>query len=281
MYMKLFSESVRKITALFLAIFLSLHALFFLNIQSAFISRAGQLFHVTTPEAVLLALLLILSFAAGDGFWKPILSLLFIYAFPFVVFAYGLYLLFLMLRALHRWFVRQAGQQEATSSVIKPPATTILVAAAPTATPENKGVKNFSKDVLWFLLRPFRRFMLLWCILLLLATHSWVVWICVVVVLGQLARKLFTIFKVMLFSDPWLKKAGHAVLEGLEKALASISSITTDVQPTNDLRTLWSQLSAWKMATDYLKNSYVVSRWAWVICIAVVGALYLYIAALF
>ena len=105
--METLSESVRKVTTVFLAVFLWLHALFFLNFQSEFIHKCAQLVRLSTSEVILFVLLVIFSFAAGSGFWKPLRSVAYIYAFPFVLVMYGFYACFLILRAMHRWFKRQ------------------------------------------------------------------------------------------------------------------------------------------------------------------------------
>src|SRR5579862_9326191 len=79
--METLSEGVRKATTVLLAAFLWLHALFFLNFHSVFISKFTQLLHLSTSEVILFGLLLIFSFAAGSGFWKPLRSVAYIYAF--------------------------------------------------------------------------------------------------------------------------------------------------------------------------------------------------------
>ena len=74
------SESIRKITTFLLAVFIWLHALFILNVQSTLGARCAQYLRLTISETILLALLVIFSFASGSGFWKPFRSLLYIYA---------------------------------------------------------------------------------------------------------------------------------------------------------------------------------------------------------
>ena len=49
--MAAFSERVRKVTTVLLAVFLWLHALFFLNVQSTFISKSSQLLRLTASES--------------------------------------------------------------------------------------------------------------------------------------------------------------------------------------------------------------------------------------
>jgi hypothetical protein len=63
------SESIRKITTFLLAVFIWLYALFILNVQSTCAARCAQYLRLTISETVLLALLVIFSFASGSGFW--------------------------------------------------------------------------------------------------------------------------------------------------------------------------------------------------------------------
>jgi hypothetical protein len=65
------SESVRKGTTVLLALFLCLHALFFLNVQSALISKCTQLLRLTASEVVLFALLVIFSSLAAYIYFPP------------------------------------------------------------------------------------------------------------------------------------------------------------------------------------------------------------------
>jgi hypothetical protein len=54
--------------------------------------------------------------------------------------------------------------------------------------------------IMRFLLRPFRRFMLIWGIVFLVTTHIRVVWVCLLVVLAQ---QIFFMLKLLLFL-PWV-----------------------------------------------------------------------------
>lgn len=274
------SERIRKITTFSLAVFLWLHALLFLNVQSAVISKFTQLLHLTASEVVLFALLVAFSFAAGSGFWKPLLSVLYIYAFPFVLLMYSFRWCFLLFRALHRWFKKQANPQLTDAPVIEQ--KEMPIAPMPSVDADKKiAAKERAAEVLQFLLRPFRRFTFLWCILLLVTTHEVIVWLCLVVVLSHLLRDVFRVPKLMFFSEPWLRKIGAATLAGIETALAVIAVVTPDTPPTAELRNAWNQLNLWTKIVNFLKDTYLVSRWAWVLGIVFFGFIYMYIALLF
>jgi hypothetical protein len=272
------SESVRRVTTFLLAVFLWTHALFFLNVQSTILTKCAHLLRLTTSEVLLFALLVLFSFASGSGFWKPFRSLIYIYCFPFVLFGYALYWGFLILRALNRWFNSQANPQLGDTLVVEQ--REILVSPSPNS--ESKvDFKKEAGEVFGFLLRPFRRFMFLWCILLLVTSHVQVVWVCLAVVVLHLSRKIVGILKVMLFSGPWLRKIGASLLRTVEAALTGIGVVTADTAPTNELRNTWNQLNLWKKVTDFLRDPYLVSRWAWFLALVCLGSLYVYIAVLF
>ena len=162
------SESVRRITVFLLAVFLWLHALFILSVPSSLTNRFAHYLHLTTSEAILLSLLVIASLASGSGFWRRFLSLLYIYAFPFVLFWKLLHWSFLGFRWVHRWLKAQASPFIDAPLVIEQKSSP-LTAAAPPSAPEKITIKERAKGIVDFLLRPFQRFTLLWCILLLTA----------------------------------------------------------------------------------------------------------------
>jgi hypothetical protein len=282
--MTTFSEGVRKATTFLLALFLWLHALFFLNIQSTLFSKCTRALRLAPSEVVLFALLVIFSFLAASGFWKTLSSLAYIYFFPFVWLGRVLRWSFLMLRAMDRWFRAQAATPQLGAPVVVKQDSS-PIATALTASPSSPvGAKKTAAELLRFLLRPFRRFMVLWCILLLFTTHVAVVWLCLIVVLVQLARQIFIILKILLFS-PWvgesLRKIGSALLTPISNALGALTAVTRDATPTDELRNLFNQLNLWRQILEFLRDPYRLSRWAWVLGIVFFASIYTYIAVLF
>lgn len=273
------SESVRKITVLFLAVFLWLHALFILSVQSSLTSDVAHYLHLETSEAILLALLVIVSFASGSGFWRRFLSLLYIYAFPFVLFWKLLHWSYLGFGWLHLWFKSQASPSIDTSLVIEqkvsPPT------APPPSAPEKIAIKERGKEILNFLLRPFQRFTFLWCILLIASTHIQIVWACLVVVILHLVRKIFGLLSVMLFFDPYLDRGLAKFVEIVEAAANTVAAFTPDMTPSPQLRNDLNKVNLWTKVTAFLRDDYLVSRWAWVLGIISFGFIYVYFALLF
>jgi hypothetical protein len=277
-------DVIRRVTTFLLAVYLWLHAFFLLNIQSALISRVSGLIRLTTSEVLVFALLIIFSLLAASGFWKTLRSLAYIYFFPFVLLIYGFRVAYLALKALNKWLKEHQSPQIGRVSRPDQLDSLVIDSTSKSSEPEQAETgasKRQIREILRFLLRPFTRFMFLWCLLLLTTTHRSIVWLCLVVVLVHLARKIFFILEVLFFSGPWLAKLGTALPTGLHAAIAALSAVTSDTAPTGDLKNLWNQLNLWKRILDFLKNPYLLSRWAWLLGIVFLGSLYLYIALLF
>jgi hypothetical protein len=226
-------------------------------------------------------LLLIFSFLAASGFWGMLRSLAYIYFFPFVVLGYFVYLCALIVRRLNRLMVALAPEERNGP----PPVKRTALATAPTNS-ENPAAGTLERkpaaELLRFLSRPFRRFTILWGVLLLVTTHSAIVWICLITLLLQLARKIFAVLKVMVTSDRWLKKYGPLLFAGLSKALDTLNAVTPDADPGDKvLKGLLDQLNLWRRILDFLKDRYLMSRWAWVLAVAIFGSIYTYFSILF
>jgi tetratricopeptide (TPR) repeat protein len=108
------------------------------------------------------------------------------------------------------------------------------------------------------------------------------VWLCLIVLLVQLARKIFLIGKVLLFSEPWLKKYGPLLFAGLNKTLEALDAMTPDADPNDkEFKSLLGQLNLWRRILAFLKNPYLLSRWAWVLAVVLFAFIYTYFAILF
>jgi len=278
-----FFDNLRRATTFLLATFLWLHTFFFLNVQSALLSKISRFLRLTSSEAILVTLLVLFSFLAASGFWKTILSLLYIYGFPFVLLGYAFRWLFLLGRALNRWFKRQCIPEPVSLPLIEREASAIAQ-VAPTGSDSPTTPKAESVRVVPFLLRPFRRFMFLWCILLLVTTHTAIVWLCLLVILAQLGRQLFSLLKLMFFSpvlNEKLRQIGPALFTPVKNHIEALGRVTPDSDPTNELRLLWQQLGFWRKILDFLTDPYLFTRWAWVLGSALFVLVYIYIALLF
>jgi hypothetical protein len=238
-----------------------------------------QPLHFTTSELALFFLLLIFSFLAASGFWRMVLSLTYIYFFPFVLVWYAFRWCIRIIRALNRWIVAQAPRKAADARVL---GSSNAVLATQVQSPTTGKKPQKPGELLRFLSRPFRSFTVLWGILLLVTTHMAVVWLCLVILLLQLGQKIFLLGKVLLSLESWLQKYGPLGFAGLNKTLEALDAFTPGSTPKNkELESLANQLSLWRKILDFLQDPYLMSRWAIVLGVAIFVSINAYFAFLF
>jgi hypothetical protein len=274
------ADRIRRATTFVLAVFLWLHAILFLDFQSPLIAKLSSFARLTSSEVVLLVLLFAFSLLAGAGFWRMLLSIVYIYFFPFVLFWRLFQVFVVVLRLINAWLNAQRGAQP---SELPTTTTTIQATTTPPAQPTVTTKTGVKKDKpLWsYLLRPFQKFTFLWCTLLLITTHRSILSICLVVVAVQLARKVFFVLKFLYFSDVWWQKYRPVMFAGLQKSLDAFDAVTPDDGPSNELKNLIGQLDLWEKILRFLTDSYLMSRWGALIMAAALGTIYAYFAVLF
>jgi hypothetical protein len=224
----------------------------------------------------LFILLFLFSVISASGFWNTLKSLAYIYFFPFVLLALFFYLLYLLARAINASFTRD--QPKAV-----PAETESAQMQVELRTPEQPQPykANHARAFLSVVSRPFRKFTLLWCLLLLLTTHVAVLWLSFLVVLCNLGRRVWWVLKWSLFSRSWLDRAGEAVFTQLNTMLTKLSTVTAKTPDSNEWKTLWQQLGFWEKVARFLRNKHLVSRWAGLLVFLVYACVYVYIAMLF
>jgi hypothetical protein len=272
---------VRRLTTFLLASFLWIHALFFWNVQTSLVAGLSRYMHLTLSEVTLFILLFLFSILCSSGWWGAVTSAGYIYFFPFVLVTYFFILIFLALKGINAWFSKDQPSVTGPSLselVVLPtqaPSATIVM-AQPSAPAPKKTPSIFS-----VVTRPFRHFTLLWCALLLFATHKPVLWLSLAVVLGVLALRITTILKMTLFSRSWLEKIGAAFYTRLNAMLGILATVSPKTEVSKELKDLWQQLGLWEKAARFLSNRYLLSRWASLLVGAFYICVYLYIALLF
>ena len=97
----------------------------------------------------------------------------------------------------------------------------------------------------------------------------------------HLARRIFRLLKVMLFFDPYMKRGIEGMFNIVGNAMDAIGAFTPDATPSQELKNKWNEAKTWKMITSFLRDEYLVSRWAWVLGAVSFGVIYAYIALLF
>lgn len=274
------SEYFRRITIFLFATLLWLHALFLWNWNSKFISTSGRLLHLTASELVLLGLLVVFSFAAGSSFWRRCKSIAYIYFFPFVLLLYFFYALYRLLRLIHAWLATNSstvldGVRVADS---EPTVEATSLSADIQVAPK----RNYFAELGEFLLRPFRGFFFLWCLLLIFTTHKFILWLSFAIVVIHLIRRIYQVFMWCFFSGPFLAKIGQGLLKVLDQPLASLAAFATGkASQSQEMKNLKRQLELWENILTFLKNSPLMTRWAWFLAIVFVGCVHLYFSVLF
>jgi hypothetical protein len=171
-------EFFRLAIRFFLALFLWLHAFFLFGGHSIVILTLTRWLRLTSVETVLFLLLLMFSFVAGSGLWKTTKNLAYLYFFPVILVFACLYFVFSIIRAIGKKFDVPPLPEKADIE-IRPDNKTVDLSVAP-----EKASRPFEFSKLYEVVsRPFRRFTLIWCMLLALATHTFIVWSALLIVL--------------------------------------------------------------------------------------------------
>jgi hypothetical protein len=282
---------IRRLTRFLLASFLWLHALFLWNPHTRILAVLSRYIHLTLSEMTLFVLLFLFSVLCSSGWWNTVKSALYIYFFPFVLLGRFFVLLFLALKGINAWFIRDQPAEDRptlTELIVLPNPTVPVpqaivaqpaVSAAP-AIPVTPAAKK-SPTSLSMITSPFRRFTVLWCALLLFATHDLVLWLSFAVVLWVLVLRILTILRLTLWSRSWLDKVGAAIYTRLNVMLGMLAAVHPKTEVTKELKDLWQQLGLWERAARFLGNKYLLSRWATLLVSAFYICIYVYIALLF
>ena len=294
--MKAVITVARRFTRFLLASFLWFHAVFFWTPHTRILAGLSRYLHLTLSEVTLFVLLLLFTILWSSGWWSSFKSALYIYGFPFVLLWYFVGLVFLMFKGINAWFSRDqpvesgpsfkdllvlpqsdpasAPQQAIAAQAANSGASG--VPAVPIVTAAKKKPTAFS-----IVTQPFRRFTVLWCALLLLATHNIALWLSFAVVLCLLGLRTLTILKLTLFSRSWLEKIGAGLYTRLNVMIGMLAAVTPKTQITKELKDLWQQLGLLQRVARFLGNRYLLSRWASLMVGAFYVCIYVYMALLF
>jgi hypothetical protein len=286
---------IRRLSRFLLASFLWLHALFFWNPHTLILATLSRYMHLTFLEMALFVLLFLFSLFCSSGWWSALKNALYIYFFPFVLLGYFFVLLFRALKGINAWFSRdQPAEDQPTlkelivlpNSAAPLPQQPIVAQPAVSADPALSSMPvapaaKKSPTTLFLVTRPFRHFTVLWCALLLFATHKLVLWLSLAVVMCVLVLRILTILKLTLFSRTWLEKIGAALYTRLNVMLDTLAAVTPKTEVTKELKDLWQQLGLWEKAARFIGNKYLLSRWASLLVGTFYVCVYVYIALLF
>lgn len=275
--MKVIAGTVTSVVRFLLAAFLWLHALFFLNFRSSFFEKSARFLHLTTSEVMLLGLLVLFSLLAGSNIWKMLASLAYIYFFPFVLLFYLCVFAVRIAGSLVRWLTRSPRKREIEINV-KPAAG---VQPAPADRVNNSGFRRIAAKALDICARPFKRFTILWCLLVLFASHIVIIWLALIVVLAHLVRIALKAIRLIYFTKPWLSKAATYLRTTLDDNLGKLARVTRGSPKTLELQNLWNTLHSYQACAQFVLNSEAASKWASLLFGVFLGAVYLYLAFVF
>lgn len=271
-------DAARNITRFCLAMFLWSHAFFLLNTQSRIIEYANTRIHVTTAEATLFVLLLTFSFLAGPGIGQTLINLIYIYFFPFVLLFYVFYWPIHGLRLLKVKTRRSA--DVAPGTLVLQASPTSLILTAPISERKNTA-ESKAGAALELLTRPFRKFTYLWCLLVLLAIHKSIVWTALMVVLIQLAGKMYRVVRLFWFSKSFLDKAATAITSTLNDTINKLSNLNFEATPLVELKNLLNQVKSFKTILGFITKSTFFSRLTFGLGLAMLVCAHLYFALIF
>lgn len=271
-----FAELLRKSTTLIIAVYFWLHAAFLFDFHSEVISQVARFARLSSAEVTIFVLLLGVSWLTGSGFSKSLASAAYIYFFPFVVLWYAAKWTVALLSKMQKWasFPGQPSDHgvEILDSQVKPRE---LVAF------EHISLKETLSRASRLFLKPFQGSTVLWCALLLVTSHPLIAWGCLLIISAQLARKLVLTIRVAIVSDYVLGNLAGKFFAGLEKTLASFSTLPANSPIDAKIKTLLSEIGAWTKLVGFLKEPARLSQWVSVCTVFLIVCVHLYFAFFF
>jgi hypothetical protein len=166
-----------------------------------------------------------------------------------------------------------------------------LIAAAPGPPPQaeqtvfsshspDQEEEGFWDKVVRHALRPFRQFTLLWCLLLLLTTHRWLLGASLLVVSAQLLSLLIGIVALSFTSTSWFSKLSRGFQEMMEKLIVKVVQ-AKDFGVTQEVRNAWSALRFYLIGLNFLQDRRRFAQWTVVLAAMTFIVVYLYLALVF
>jgi hypothetical protein len=263
-------KTVRSAARFTLAAVLWLHSLFLIPAHHERISSIANYFHASALEFSLLLLLLLFSIASGKGFWRSVGNVAYIYFFPFVLISLILWKLARMLA----WLARQMSPSAAASSnesLLSYLAKSDGTSETATSPEEKRPATGVFREIMT---RPLRRFRVVWCILLVSASHRAIVYIALPIVAYHLMRAVWFLISAAFFSGR-LPSIGQGLANMAEGMITKLRDVTRASDSTEELRNLWGQISGFELGISILRNQSWVQQWALLLMSVLAGVVYL------
>ena len=274
--------TINRTTRFLLATLLWGHAFFLVNVRSQLLFGVAQRLHLTSLEFVFLGLVILFSYLAGTGFWSGVGNFAYIYFFPFVIIFYLAKLIAKSLLIIGRWLNPSPPQELLDMQDQQVSMTPLGIDSGIAERRAGNGPGNGDRPRFWtFLLRPFRRFTILWCLLLMVATHAQVIGVALIVVLIHITRTVVRLVRVSFFSKTFFSELERMIAKNVDDTLVKLRAVTEDAPASPELRVLWQSVHNFEVGVRALGNQVLVSRWAMLISAVFLGIIYVYIAFVF
>jgi hypothetical protein len=273
--------SVRRIVRFLAATVIWLHALAVLSLPRPSIREWAASVHLNVYEASIIFLLALLSILWSYGIRRFALDLAYIYFFPFILLYYLARIGFLIIRFVTGLFWPNEPTAE---EQVKPLDVTSPTPAQPLSIGKNKEGKRLTWKSVWLnVSRPLRQFTLLWCLLLLLSSNSWLIQVALAIVVFHLFRALGRILLATVFSISWLAQLEEKVKKYGERLILRVLAGPKDaeIEKDTELRNAVVSLNALRLGVEVLKNRKRVTQGVLALGLLVFLGVYLYLSVLF
>jgi hypothetical protein len=269
---------VRKSTRFCVALLLWLNGLLLLRVSIPSVSPLAIRLHLNTGETTILLLLAGFSILFSYG-WKNItVDLLYLYFFPFVF-------LYLVIRSGF-WLLSCAFKAFRPTEIAEISTPVLEISGQTKKAPEPEGAASSIRKnrFSWWLflkhwLRPFLQFTILWCLLLLLTSHWWLLATALVIVLVHLGRTLVMVVGFAVFSVKGLSQLDARIRAHVERLISQVLSEQSIA--TEDLRKTWAWITALQLGTTLLRNRQRAAQFLVFLAVLIFVATYFYLAFLF
>jgi hypothetical protein len=273
-----FFSRFRKLSRFVIALFLWLHAAFIVNAAPSLAPIASKL-NLNVAETALLFLLASAALLSSYGIKNILVDAIYFYCFPFILLFHCTRMAFHMVVAGYRFFWHDEEPFENPLSSLGTIPQKVVFQDVPV---QNLGEAT-SKKFQWRKLaskfsKPFRRFTLLWCLLIALTSHRFLLSAALAVLILHIIRFLLSVLRIAVASTTWSAQLEQSIRTYAEDL---IEKVRTAQEITQEMRQTWSGIVALKFGITLLQNRRRVTQWAaYLVALSFLGA-YLYLAILF
>jgi len=275
-----FLRWIRRACRFLLALFLWLHALFVLNVAPSLVPYASRV-KSNAAELTVLLLLAALTILASYGIGNVVVDAIYIYFFPFVFLFYCALLLFKGIKGYEAvWGEDEPLNVSLKQLVVAPQPTPVHAPPtrlAVTETPKGNAPAE-KRSLFGAILRPFRKFLLLWCLLLLVTSHRDLLLIALIVVLFQLCRLLIQVFSLAVVSSNWLGELEQRIRNYADDL---IGKVLLAKEITQDFQNLFLSITALEIGLTLLRSRRRVVQWTMYLGTLFFLGIYIYLALIF